>query len=34
MKILDENTVVVFSSSELKEVLEGDNKYNYVFFRK
>lgn len=32
MKVLDHNTVVIFSSSELKEVLEGDNIYSYIYF--
>lgn len=32
MTIIDENTVVVYSSSELKSVLEGNNSYNYVYF--
>ena len=32
MTIINENTVVVFSSSELKEALENDNKYTYIYF--
>lgn len=32
MKIIDKNTVVVFSSTELKSVLEGTNTYNYIYF--
>ena len=32
MTIIDNNTVVVFSSSELKEALEKDNGYTYVYF--
>lgn len=32
MTIINENTVVVFSESELKEVLEGNNSYSYVYF--
>lgn len=32
MTIINENTVVVFSESELKEVLEENNSYSYVYF--
>lgn len=32
MTIIDNNTVVVFSSSELKEALEKDNGYTYIYF--
>ena len=32
MEIIDDKTVVVFSSDELKNVLEGDNGYNYIYF--
>lgn len=32
MTIINENTVVVTSSSELKEVLEGNNNYTYIYF--
>lgn len=32
MQILNSNTVVVFSNTELKEVLESENGYNYIFF--
>ncbi len=32
MEILDSNTVVVFDSLDLKEVLEQDNSYNYIYF--
>ena len=32
MTIIDNNTVVVFSSAELKSVLENDNGYDYVYF--
>lgn len=32
MQILNSNTVVVSSFSELREVLENDNLYNYVYF--
>ncbi len=31
MTIIDENTVVVFSSTELKNVLENNNEYNYIY---
>lgn len=31
MEILDSNTVVVFDSLDLKEVLEQDNSYNYIY---
>lgn len=32
MTIINNNTVVVFSSSELKEALEKDNGYTYIYF--
>lgn len=32
MEILDEKTVVVFTSAELKEVLEGNNSYTLIYF--
>lgn len=32
MTIIDDNTVVVFSSTELKNVLENDNEYTYIYF--
>lgn len=32
MEILDEKTVVVFTSAELKEVLEGNNGYTFIYF--
>lgn len=32
MKIIDDNTVVVSDSLELKTVLEQDNTYNYIYF--
>lgn len=32
MKVINNNTVVVFSSSELKNVLEGTNEYSYIYF--
>lgn len=32
MTIINNNTVVVFDSSELKEVLEKNNDYNYIYF--
>ena len=32
MTIIDNNTVVVFSSAQLKSVLENDNGYDYVYF--
>ena len=32
MTIINENTVVVFSENELKEVLEGSNSYSYIYF--
>ena len=32
MTIINDNTVVVFSSDELKTVLEKDNSYNYIYF--
>ena len=31
MQIIDDNTVVVYSSSELKQVLSESNNYNYVY---
>ena len=31
MQIIDDNTVVVYSSSELKQVLSEANNYNYVY---
>ena len=32
MTIINQNTVVVFSSQELKSALETDNGYTYIFF--
>lgn len=32
MTIINENTVVVTSASELKEALEKDNAYTYIYF--
>ncbi len=32
MEIINDRTVVVFSSLELKEVLEGENNYSYIYF--
>lgn len=32
MTIIDTETVVVFDYDELKEILEGDNTYNYIYF--
>ena len=32
MTIINNNTVVVYTSLELKEVLENDNNYTYVYF--
>lgn len=32
MEILNKNTVVVLNGDELKEVLEGNNYYNYIYF--
>lgn len=32
MEILDEKTVVIFTSAELKEVLEGNNGYTFIYF--
>lgn len=32
MTIIDENTVVVYTSEELKKCLEEDNNYNYIYF--
>lgn len=31
MKVINESTVVVFSNSELKDVLENNNGYNYIY---
>ena len=31
MIIINQNTVVVFTSSELKEALENDNGYTYIY---
>ena len=31
MTIINESTVVVFNSSELKNVLENDNGYTYIY---
>ena len=31
MQIIDDNTVVVYSSNELKQVLSEANNYNYVY---
>lgn len=31
MEIIDKNTVVIFTSTELKDVLQNDNEYNYIF---
>lgn len=33
MKVLDSKTVVVSNSDELKEILEEDNTYSYIWFR-
>ena len=32
MKVIGENTVVIYTSNELKSVLEQDNSYNYIYF--
>lgn len=32
MEIISESTVIVYSSSELKDVLESNNAYNYIYF--
>lgn len=32
MKIIDLNTVVIFTSDELKEILEIDNGYKFIYF--
>ena len=32
MTIINDNTVVVFSFEELKNILEGTNTYNYIYF--
>ena len=32
MTIINDTTVVVFTSAELKTVLEGTNNYNYIYF--
>ena len=32
MTIINESTVVVFSSDELKKVLEENNNYSYIYF--
>lgn len=32
MQVLDNDTVVVSNSDELKEILIGDNNYNYIYF--
>lgn len=32
MKVINNNTVVIYSSSELKTVLENDNGYDYIYF--
>ena len=31
MTVINQNTVVVFNSAELKEILEKQNDYNYIF---
>lgn len=31
MKIINNNTIVVYSSSELKEILEGNNEYSLIY---
>ena len=31
MQIIDDNTVVVYSSNELKQALIYENNYNYVY---
>lgn len=32
MTIIDDNIVVVFTSDELKNVLENNNNYTYIYF--
>ena len=32
MQVIDESTVLVTTSDELKEVLSGENKYTYIYF--
>ena len=32
MTIIDDNTVVVFTSDELKNTLENNNNYTYIYF--
>lgn len=32
MLVINKNTVVVYSSSELKACLENNNSYNYIYF--
>lgn len=32
MTIIDDNTVVVFTSDELKNALENSNNYTYIYF--
>ena len=32
MTIIDDNTVVVFTSDELKNALENNNNYTYIYF--
>lgn len=32
MKILDSLTVVIYTSDELKTILEGNNSYIYIYF--
>lgn len=32
MKVINENTVVVSTSSELKSILEENNSYTYIYF--
>ena len=32
MTIIDDNTIVIFSNSELKTILEGENTYTYIYF--
>lgn len=32
MTIINDTTVVVFSSAELKEALENNNGYTYIYF--
>lgn len=31
MEIIDKNTVVIFTSTELKDALQNDNEYNHIF---